>query len=62
VTRRQLEVLQLIAEGYGTRDISGRLWVTEETVKTRVRRVLAKLGARTRAQAVALAFRRGDLR
>jgi DNA-binding NarL/FixJ family response regulator len=62
VTRRELEVLQLIAEGLNTRDIARRLWVTEETVKTHVRRLLNKLGARTRAQAVAVAFRRGVLR
>jgi DNA-binding NarL/FixJ family response regulator len=62
VTRRELEVLELIAEGLSTRDISRRLWVTEETVKTHVRRLLSKLGARTRAHAVAIAFRRGVLR
>ena len=62
VTRRELEVLQLIAEGMSTREISRRLWVTDETVKTHVRRLLDKLGARTRAQAVAVAYRRGVLR
>ena len=62
VTRRELEVLQLISEGLSTREISRRLWVTDETVKTHVRRLLAKLEARTRAHAVANAFRHGLLR
>jgi DNA-binding NarL/FixJ family response regulator len=62
VTRRELEVLQLISEGLNTRDISRRLWVSDETVKTHVRRLLNKLEARTRAHAVANAFRRGLLR
>jgi DNA-binding CsgD family transcriptional regulator len=62
VSRREVEVLQLIAEGQSTREIARRLWITEETVKTHVRRLLDKLGARTRAQAVAVAFRRGVLR
>jgi DNA-binding NarL/FixJ family response regulator len=62
VTKRELEVLQLISEGLNTKDISRRLWVTDETVKTHVRRLLDKLEARTRAHAVANAFRRGLLR
>jgi DNA-binding NarL/FixJ family response regulator len=62
VTQRELEVLQLISEGLNTHDISRRLWVTDETVKTHVRRLLNKLEARTRAHAVANAFRSGLLR
>ena len=62
LTRRELEVLQLISEGLNTRAISRRLWVTDETVKTHVRRLLDKLEARTRAHAVANGFRRGILR
>jgi DNA-binding CsgD family transcriptional regulator len=62
VTRRELEVLELVSEGLSTREIGRRLWVTEETVKTHVRRLHDRLGARTRAQAVAIAFRKGILR
>ena len=59
VTPRELEVLALIADGYSTREIAGRLWITEETVRTHVRRLLERLGARTRAQAVAIAYSEG---
>jgi DNA-binding CsgD family transcriptional regulator len=62
VTPRELEVLGLVAEGLSTREIARRLWVTEETVKTHVRRLHDRLGARTRAHAVAIAFRNGILR
>ena len=59
ITRRELEVLALIAHGYSTAEIARALWITEDTVKTHVRRVLRRLGARTRAHAVAIAFREG---
>jgi NarL family two-component system response regulator LiaR len=59
VTPRELEVLALIAEGYSTREIARRLWITEETVRTHVRRLLDRLGARTRAHAVAIAYEQG---
>jgi DNA-binding CsgD family transcriptional regulator len=62
VTRRELEVLELVSEGLSTREISRRLWITEETVKTHVRRMHNRLAARTRAHAVAIAFRKGILR
>jgi DNA-binding CsgD family transcriptional regulator len=62
VTPRELEVLGLVADGLSTREIAGRLWVTEETVKTHVRRLHDRLGAKTRAHAVAIAFRTGILR
>lgn len=59
VTPRELEVLALIAEGYATREIAQTLWITEETVRTHVRRLLDRLGARTRAHAVSIAYREG---
>lgn len=62
VTPRELEVLELVAQGMSTSEIGRRLWVTEETVKTHVRRLHDRLGARTRAHAVAIAFRKGILR
>jgi DNA-binding CsgD family transcriptional regulator len=62
VTPREREVLELVAEGLSSREIAGRLWVTEETVKTHIRRLHDRLGARTRAHAVAIAFRAGILR
>jgi DNA-binding CsgD family transcriptional regulator len=59
LSRRELEVLSLIAEGRSTREVARTLWITEETVKTHVRRVLQRLGARTRAHAVAIVYREG---
>jgi DNA-binding CsgD family transcriptional regulator len=59
VTPRELEVLALVADGYSTREIATKLWITDETVRTHVRRLLDRLGARTRAHAVAIAYRDG---
>jgi DNA-binding CsgD family transcriptional regulator len=59
ITPRELEVLALVAEGYSTREIARMLWITEETVRTHVRRLLDRLGARTRAHAVSIAYRDG---
>lgn len=57
-TKRELEVLQLIAEGLTNREIADRLFLSEETVKSHLRHLLGKLQARSRAHAVALGFRR----
>lgn len=46
LTRRELEVLQLIAAEYTTTEIADRLHVSKETIKTHRRRMLSKLGAR----------------
>lgn len=54
LTPRELEVLQLIAEGLSTREMATRLFVSENTVKTHTGRVLDKLGANRRTQAVQL--------
>jgi DNA-binding NarL/FixJ family response regulator len=58
-TARETEVLELIAEGLVNREIGSRLFLSEETVKSHVRHLLAKLQARSRAHAVAVGFRRG---
>lgn len=52
ITARELEILQHIAAGHSTREIADRLYVSENTVKTHTSRVLAKLDARRRTQAV----------
>lgn len=59
LTVRELEVLQLLAEGQTNRQIADRLVVTERTVKFHVSSILAKLGAGNRTEAVALANQRG---
>ena len=58
-TAREVEVLQLISDGLVNREIGNRLFLSEETVKSHVRHLLAKLQARSRAHAVAVGFRRG---
>lgn len=52
LTRREMEILELIAEGLSNREIAGRLFVSENTVKTHCSRAFDKLGARRRTQAV----------
>jgi DNA-binding CsgD family transcriptional regulator len=52
ITARELEILELIAEGLSNREIAGRLFVSENTVKTHAGRLFDKLDARRRTQAV----------
>ena len=54
ITARELEILGLIAAGLSNREIAGRLFVSENTVKTHSNRLFAKLGAKRRTQAVQL--------
>jgi len=59
LTQRETEVLRLIAQGRSNTEISGTLVIAEQTTKTHVGRILAKLDLRDRAQAVVLAYETG---
>ena len=52
ITKRELEILELMAQGMSNREIAEKLFVSENTVKTHSSRVFDKLGARRRTQAV----------
>jgi DNA-binding NarL/FixJ family response regulator len=59
LTERELKVLQLLARGLSNRDIGGRLYISETTVKFHVRNIMRKLGAASRAEAVYEASKTG---
>jgi PAS domain S-box-containing protein len=59
ITAREGEILQLMADGFENDEISAQLYISKETVKTHVRRLLQKLGARSRTHAVSVGLRRG---
>jgi DNA-binding CsgD family transcriptional regulator len=59
LTPREHEVLRLLAEGCSTEDIMTRLFVSRNTVRTHVQKVIGKLGAHSKLEAVALARREG---
>jgi len=59
LTLRELEVLQRVAAGHSNREIGAMLSVTEDTIKARLKTILAKLGARDRTLAVTIPIRRG---
>jgi DNA-binding NarL/FixJ family response regulator len=57
LTPREREILQLLADGMSNVDVAEKLFISQETVKSHVRHILAKLEADTRTQAVAIALR-----
>ena len=59
LTTREIEVLKLIASGYANKVISAHLAINEETTKTHIKNILAKLGVRDRTHAVSVALKRG---
>jgi len=59
LTKRELEVLQYVANGRSNKEIGAILYISEPTVKGHVRSILAKLEAIGRAEAIAIARKRG---
>ena len=57
LTRRERDVLRLLADGLSNEEIGGKLFISAETVRTHIRKAMDKLGADTRTQAVARALR-----
>jgi ATP/maltotriose-dependent transcriptional regulator MalT len=62
ITRREMEILELVAEGMSNREIAEKLFVSENTVKTHCSRAFDKLGARRRTEAVQLGKKFGLIR
>ena len=62
VSHREEEVLQLIADGFGTNEIAEKLFISQKTVKNHLASIYAKLDARDRTQAVLRAVRMGIIR
>jgi DNA-binding NarL/FixJ family response regulator len=61
LTAREISILKLIRRGLRNSQIGAELNISEETVKSRIKSILAKLTARDRTQAVTVAMRRGFL-
>ncbi len=59
LTDREREVFRLVAQGRGNAEIAGRLWITEATVKSHVRAILAKLRLQGRVQLIVFAYEHG---
>ncbi len=59
LTPREVDVLRLVAKGNANKEIAAQLSLTEETVKSHVRNILAKLDANDRTHAVAIGVKRG---
>jgi len=62
ITKRELEILELIAQGLSNREIADKLFVSENTVKTHSSRLFDKLSARRRTQAVQIGKAMGLIR
>jgi DNA-binding NarL/FixJ family response regulator len=59
LTAREIDVLRLIAAGCANKEIAAQLSITEETVKSRIKNILLKLGANDRTHAVTIGLKRG---
>ncbi|MFL5893687.1 MAG: PAS domain-containing protein [Thermoleophilaceae bacterium] len=61
LTPREREIFQLLALGFSGREIAERLVLSPDTIRTHVQNGISRLGAKTRAQAIAIALTRGDI-
>ena len=59
LTRREMQVLRMLADGLGNKEIAGRLKISDHTAKFHVAQILAKFGASSRTEAVTVGIRRG---
>jgi two-component system, NarL family, response regulator YdfI len=59
LTPRELQVLRMLADGFGNKEIAGQLNISDHTAKFHVAQILAKLRASSRTEAVAIGMRRG---
>lgn len=62
ISKREYEVLELMAGGLSNQEIASRLFISESTVKTHVSHIFSKLGAKRRTQAITIARQKGLLR
>lgn len=62
LSEREVEVLQLVAEGWPPGEVASKLVISRKTVSSHMQRILTKLGVHTRAQAVAVAYEAGLIR
>jgi DNA-binding NarL/FixJ family response regulator len=59
LSRREVEILELVADGKNNKDIAERLWISEATVKSHLNRIFDKLDVKDRTAAVVMALKRG---
>ncbi len=59
LSQREKEILNLVARGYGNKEIASRCFISEATVKAHLRRIAEKMDVKNRAEAVATAIHRG---
>jgi len=59
LTPREIEVLRMVAEGLGNKEIASRLGISDHTVKFHISSIFAKLGASSRTEAVTVGIRQG---
>jgi DNA-binding NarL/FixJ family response regulator len=62
LSKREVEVLQLVAEGWPPAEVARRLFISRKTVSSHIQRIFVKLDVHTRAQAVAVAYESGLIR